>query len=175
MRSRSRWAKSLSATGLIAGLVVLAVGPDAALAADKAKEAAKYAEQLKKAKDAKGKVAALTELGKLGQVMKSFTVAAVPDMIAATKDKEPTVRAAAARSLGMVDPDPTDAVPALLKLVNDKDETEAVRIAAVQGLGAMGPSAKPALKDLSDLAKDEGKDSKLRQPINMARQSINQK
>jgi HEAT repeat protein len=174
MRTPYPRAKVLSAAGLLAGLLALAVGPDAALAADKAKEAAKYAQQLKTSKDAKAKVAALNELGKLGQLMKSLTASAVPDMMAALKDKDATVRTAAARNLGMVDPDPKEAVPALLKVVKDNDEEEGVRAAAIMGLGELGPNAKPALKELGDLAKAEGKDSKLSKAVQNARRQINQ-
>jgi HEAT repeat protein len=173
MRS-PRWTKFAPAALLAAGLLALAVTSDGAFAADKAKEAEKYAQDLKTGKDAKTKVAALNELGKLGQLMSSFAKPAVPDMIEALKDKETTVRAAAAKNLGLVDPDPKTAVPALVDLMkNDKEES--VRMAAIQGLGAMGPSAKPANKDINDLVKSEGKDSKLTKAANNARKSINPK
>ena len=173
MRS-PRWTKLAAVAVLSAGLCALVATSDDAFAADREKEGLKYAQELKTAKDPKAKIAALNELGKLGQVMKSFAAPAVPDMLAALKDKDPAVRAAAVKNLGLVDADPEKALPAMVDLMKN-DKVEMVRIAAIQGLGMMGPSAKSANKDLNALMKAEGKDSKLSKAANKARKSINPK
>ena len=118
---------------------------------------------------------ALTELGKLGQIQKSLVADAAPLMVKALDDKDAKVRAAAARAYGMIDPDPKEAVPALLKLAKgDKDED--VKVAAVQGLGTMGTGAKAANKDLREIAKTyKDKKSKLGRAAQNALRSINPK
>ncbi len=149
--------KPIAACGLTLGLFLLAAGDELA-AADKAKEAKKYAEDLKTSKDAKVRATALEELGKIGQIRKSLVAPAEEDMFKALEDKSATVRAAAAKAVGMIDPDPEKAVPALLKLMKE-DKEESVRVAAVQGLGSMGTSAKDAVKDLRKVV-EENKEKK---------------
>src|SRR6266436_172939 len=74
---------------------------------------------------------------------------AVPDLIAALKDKDAKVRAKAAESLWSVGgADTAEAIPALLPLLNDKDIS--VRLSTAGALGQIGPEAKaavPALKE----------------------------
>ena len=152
--------KPAAAAGLCLGLFFLAAGGDDLTAAPNPKDAPKYAEELKTAKDPKAKAAALAELGRLGQVQKSLIKDAYPYMVKALDDKDPAVRAAAARAVGMVDPDPAEVVPVLTKMAKE-DKAEAVRIAAMNGLAAMGPNAKSAAPDLRAVLKKEGKDSKL--------------
>ena len=158
---------------LVLSMVLLAASNELA-AAGKSDEAQKYADDLKTSKDPAVRATALLELGKLGQLMKSLVKPALPDMVAALQDKDPTVRAAAARAIGMIDPDPKEALPALLKLTK-KDQPEAVRMAAIRGLAAMGPTAKDAMKDLRDIMKAEDKDSKVGRAANDAMRSINPK
>jgi len=152
------------------GLYALATGGEL-FAASKEAEVKKYHELLKTAKDAKGKVLALDELGKLGQVSRDLTEKALPDMLKAFKDKDASVRAAAAEAVGKCDPDPADAVPALVDLLkNDKDEK--VKIAAAMGLGHMGEKAKDATDPLKDVLKANDKKSKLAKAAGDALRSI---
>ncbi len=170
--SPRRLLKTLSVAALTAGLICLA-GADDLFAADKEKEAQMYAQDLK-SKDAKKKIAALQELGKLGQLMKPLVAPAVPDMMKLLNDKDPAIRAAAADAVGMIDPDPKEAVPALLNLTK-KEQPENVRMAALRGLAKMGPTAKDANSELRNIMKAEDKKSKLGKAAGDALKSINPK
>lgn len=150
-----RVCKSLAAALLGLGLVGFLV-PSALEAAGKQEEAKKYTEQLKTAKDAKKKVEALEELGKLAQVMRSLVSSAVPDIKESLKDKNADVRAAAAYAYGRTGPDPKEAVPTLVQMLKE-DSAESVKMAAAKGLGAMGPDAKEAVKDLNAVIQEERK------------------
>lgn len=152
--------KPLSATALCLGLFFLAISGDDLTAAPNPKDVPKYTADLKSSPDAKAKATALTELARIGQVQKSLISEVYPDMVKALEDKDPTVRAAAARAVGMVDPDPKEVVPLLTKMAKE-DKVEAVQMAAMQGLANMGPNAKNAAKDLRAILEKEGKDSKL--------------
>jgi hypothetical protein len=63
------------------------------------------------------------------------------------KDPDPWVRSQAARRLAMVRPAPMEAIPTLIKMLNDK-ETESRR-AAVAALGSFGHLAKDAVLPLN--------------------------
>lgn len=156
---------------LVAAFALLAGVHDEALAGRK-EDAKKHADTLadKKA-DAKAKAEALGELAKIGQIQKVVIKDAVPLMMGALDDKDATVRAAAAKAVGMIDPDPKVAVPKLVKMLNeDKDET--VKIAAAQGLNAMGPAAKDAVKDLRKVVKDAEPKGKLSKAAKDALKSV---
>lgn len=166
----TRYLSAAAVAGLTAALV--AVSGD--VAADvKVKDAPKHIDTLRTTKDAKAKAAALAELGKIGQIQKSLVSSAVPDMIKALEDKDAGVRAAAAKAVGMVDPDPKEVVPALVRLMKD-DKDAAVRLAAIQGLAAMGESAKDASGALRGVVKAEPK-GKLGRAAKDALKSINPK
>jgi HEAT repeat protein len=172
--STRRLEKLTAVCWLAATMTLLAFAADL-VAADKVKEAKKYTEDLKTSKDAKVRATALTELGKLGQVQKSLVAEAAPLMVKALEDKDAKVRAAAAKSYGMIDPDPKEAVPALLKLAKE-DKEEDVKVAAVQGLGAMGPGAKSAGKDLREIVKaNKDKKNRIGRAAQNALRSINPK
>lgn len=164
----------IASLGLLAFALVALVASDSLVAASKAEDAKKYTEQLKSAKDPKKKAEALEELGKLGQIMKSLVTSAVPEIVKALGDKEASVRKAAAVAYGKVDPDPKDAVPALVKLLKE-DKDEGVKIAAAQGLAAMGDKAKDAMPELRAIQKSEDKKSKLAKAAQDAMRSINPK
>jgi HEAT repeat protein len=68
-------------------------------------------------------------------------------------DKKPDLRAAAARVLVELGPEPDD-LHALLKLIRDRDD--ATREAAVRCLGRLGPAAKEAVPRLVKLLIDDG-------------------
>jgi HEAT repeat protein len=165
-----RFAKALAAVALFNGLLSLSVSGEL-WAADKEAEARKYTDDLRKAKDAKAKVTALQELGKLGQIMKSLVEPAIPDVYKALEDKDASVRAAAAYCLGLCDQPPDKAVPALTKLLKE-DKEDSVKIGAAKGLAAMGPSAKDALPDLRSVFKSADKKSALAKNAQGAIKSI---
>jgi hypothetical protein len=68
------------------------------------------------------------------------------------KDPDPWVRAQAARRLAMVRPAPVEAIPILVKMLNDK-ETESRR-AAVAALGSFGHLAQDAVLPLNSALSD---------------------
>jgi HEAT repeat protein len=149
----ARFVKALAAVALFNGVLYLAVLQDAIAASDIA-DARKYTDDLKKAKDAKVRITALQELGKLAVIQKGLVSDALPDIYKSIEDKDAGVRAAAATCLGQCD-EPTDkAVPALMKLLKD-DKEDSVKIGAAKGLAAMGPEAKAALPTLRELAADK--------------------
>src|SRR5882724_6653151 len=78
---------------------------------------------------------------------------AVPELIAALKDKDAKVRAKAAESLWSVGgADTTEAIPALVPLLKDKDAN--VRLNTAGALGQIGPEAKAAIPALRETLKD---------------------
>jgi HEAT repeat protein len=165
-----------SAVGVLAvGLfgLVLAGGLEAA---GKAEEAKKFTEQLKTTKDAKKKVEAIEELGKLGMIQRSLAEDAFPDIKKALDDKEPMVRKAAAEAYGKLDPDPKEAVPKLTKMLKE-DKEESVKVGAANGLAAMRSAAKEALPELRKIAKDlkDDKKSKLGKAAQDASRSITER
>ncbi len=160
-----------SSLGLFLLGVIGLIVTESYVSASKAEDAKKYIEQLKTSKDAKKRAEALMELGKLGQIMKSLAEPALPEMKKALDDKDSDVRKAAALAYGRVDPDPKEAVPALVKLLKD-DKVEAVKIAAANGLAAMGDKAKEAMSALKEVQKSEDKKSKLAKAAGDAQKSI---
>ncbi len=120
------------------------------------KEANRAINDLRTAKDAKGRVAALMEIGKIGQVHTALVVSATDDVVKSLADKDPTVRAAAAECYGMLDPDPKTAVPALVKLLTSDDDVR-VKTGVANGLAAIGPGAKEATPDLRKVQQEFNK------------------
>lgn len=169
--------KPAGVAALAAGLFGLVLA-DGLGAAGKQEEAKKYTEQLKSAKDAKKKVEALDELGKLGQIQVTLTQPALPDVMKALEDKDAAVRKAAAECLGKCEPDPKDAIPALTKLLKE-DKSDDVKIAAARGLMYMGEAAKEASDDLKSVArankKSDGKPNALGKAAGEALRAINGK
>lgn len=164
----------LASISILAFSLFALVAADSIIAANKAEEAKKYTEQLKTSKDAKKRAEALVELGKLGQIMKSLVEPAIPEIKKALEDKDSSVRKAAALAYGRIDPDPKEAVPALMELLkNDKDES--VKIAAANGLAAMGDKARSAMPALREIQKSEDKKSKLAKAAQDAIRSIGAK
>ena len=151
--------RSLKATaiaGLTCGLIFLA-SSDALIAGPTPKEVEKYINDLKTSKDVKVRVTALTELGKAGQIQKSLVAPAEEAMYKALEDKDAKIRAAAAKSVGMIDPDPKKAIPILVKMMKE-DKDDSVKVAAAQGLGYIGEGATDAVGDLKGVIKAENKD-----------------
>jgi HEAT repeat protein len=146
-----RFVKSLAALALFNGLLYLTVAP---AWANPEEDAKKYTQDLKKSKDAKVRINALNELGKLVGFQRNLANEAMPDIYKALEDKDAGVRAAAAKCLGACGQPADKAVPALLKMLKD-DKEDAVKMAAAIGLGSMGKSAKAALPTLRELAADK--------------------
>ncbi len=140
---------------MVRPLAVLCLCAAATFAGPGKKEAERAISDLRGAKDAKAKATAFLEVGKIGQVQKSLVASAFDDAVKGLEDKEPLIRAAAAECYGMLDPDPKEAVPALLKLLADEDVR--VKTGAVKGLGAIGSGAKEALPELKKVQQEYGK------------------
>ena len=144
---------------LICGFAVL-LGGDVLAYADKKADAEKYTNDLLTSKDAKVRVTAVEELAKIGQIQKPLIKDAEPEMVKAMTDKELTVRLAALKCVGMIDPDVKEVMPIYVKALNEEKDAS-IRLAAISGLAQMGPNAKDAAKDLRKIVKDEDKASKL--------------
>ena len=168
-----RFAKSMAAVALFNGALLLVVSEEAS-AQIKSVEARKATESLMTAKDAKTKIAALDELGRLGSIQKALAKDAVPKMFELLKDSDAGVRAAAASALGRAGADASKAVPALVELLK-KDADEKVKIGATRGLAAMGPEAKEAGPPLREIVKAADKKSALGKAAGDALKSINMK
>jgi len=116
------------AAGLIAGLT--------AWAAPREEEAKKYAADLK-SKDAKVRLTALTELGKLGAAQRKLTEPYTADILAVLKDSDAGVRGEAAKTLAKIDPeDKKGAVNKLIDLLKS-DKAETAREGQATGLGEL--------------------------------------
>jgi HEAT repeat protein len=152
-----------SPTALV--LVGLLATATFAPAATKEEQVAKYIKDLK-SKDAATRRIAAEEIGKIGQVKASAAKPAVQPLLDVLKDKDDLVREAAATALSRLD-EPTEVVPALVKLLKD-DRKIRVRVAAANGLGLMGEAAREALPTLREVRQESqaaGRDS---QPITQA-------
>jgi HEAT repeat protein len=110
-----------------------------------------------KSGSAKARIAAADDLGHLGAIRADYTKPAVPALLdVVARDSDAKVRAAAAKALGRIAPDPKQAVPVLADAL--KDKVLAVRVACATALGQLGPDAKEALPALEDAAKEKDKD-----------------
>jgi HEAT repeat protein len=154
----ARFVKAMAAVTLFNGLLFFAIREEA-LASEREEEAKKYTEQLRKGKDAKTKIAALKELGTLGQIKKVFITPALPDIYKAVEDKDAGVRAAAAEALGKADEPYSKAGEILVKMLKE-DKEDAVKIGALRGLAAMGQSAKAALPAVREVVNSTKGDKK---------------
>jgi len=163
----ARFVKALSLVALFNGVLYFSLTPVAY--ANNEEDAKKYTQDLKKGKDAKVKVTALLELGKLAAIQKPLVADALPDIYKALADKDASIRAAAAQCLGACDEPADKAVPELMKLLKD-DKEESVKIGAAKGLASMGSTAKEALPTLRELAGD--KKSALGKTAGMAAKAI---
>ena len=151
----ARFVKALSAVALFNGVLYFSLVPETVASANNEEDVKKYAQDLRKGKDAKAKVTALNQLGKLAAIQKSLVADVLPDIYKALEDKDPAIRAAAAQCLGACDEPIDKALPALLKILKDDKEDDVARVGATRGLASMGPNAKGALPTLRALAKDK--------------------
>ena len=142
-----------------------------ALAAPKLQEQAEEAKkQLAGASDSKEKIAALERIGEIGQIRITYVKPVVPDVFKLLKDSDAKVRGAAAETLGKLDPDLDEALPALTKLLEDKEDS--VKMSAAQGLANIGPKAQPAVKDLRAAMTAAEDDNRLRGAMRRAIRTI---
>src|SRR5262245_54872291 len=86
------------------GFAVLLAGTFSLAFAGREDDAAKYTKILKGSKDVSAKIEAAVEIGRLGQIKKSYAREAIPYLVESCKDKDAKLRAAAAEALGKVDP-----------------------------------------------------------------------
>jgi hypothetical protein len=68
-------------------------------------------------------------------------------------DKDAAVKAAAARALGLIAPEPKETVKLLIKALDEKDP--AVKLAAIDAIGRMGTAAVAARTQLREIAQDK--------------------
>jgi HEAT repeat protein len=109
-------------------------------AAPAEEEAKKYAADLKH-KDAKVRLEAAKELGRLGGAKKSLVAPYLDDIKSAMKDKDAGVRGEAAKTLGIADPqDKKAAVKAIADLLKE-EKSEMARAGMETGLGELGAMA----------------------------------
>ena len=132
-------------------LAALLIGGISLVAATRDEEAKKYADNLK-SKDAKVRLTAAIELGKLGSVARKITEPYTPNLITALKDSDPKVRGEAAKTLGLIDPsEMKEIVEKLIGILKDeKDET--ARAGQEMGLGELGATAEEA--DVKKMARE---------------------
>jgi HEAT repeat protein len=158
---------------LFAAFSVLVLAVAVASAATKEEQVAKYVKDLS-SKDAAARKAAAEEIGKIAQVKASAAKSAVGPLLDALKDSNAGVREAAALAVGRLD-EPSEAVPALVKLLKDEKEI-GVKAAAARGLGQMGSAAKeamPTLREVWTAAREAGKpQQRLAQATRDAMESI---
>jgi HEAT repeat protein len=123
-----------------AALLVAVVAGAAATREDEAK---KYAADLK-SKDAKVRLTAAKELGRLGQIQRRLTEPYTTDILAALKDSDPKVRGEAARTLGLIDPaEKKEAVAKLIEILKS-EKSEDAREGQEMGIGELGATTDDA-------------------------------
>lgn len=122
---------------LLSALTLVLFGSSSLFAATREEEAKKYASDLKN-KDAKVRLTAVTELGKLGSLQRKLTTPHVSEITKALTDADPKVRGEAARVIGLIDvEDKKAAVEKIAELLKD-EKSEAAREGQETGLGALG-------------------------------------
>jgi HEAT repeat protein len=141
--------RTLIVFGTVAALLTLAgAGPDT----PKKEDVPRLLNVLKTSTNAKLRVKAAEDLGKVGAIRASYAADAIDPLInALAKDKDADVRKACAGALGDIGSDADKVVDALTEAL--KDPSAIVKIAAAGALGQYGPEAKSALPPLRDLAK----------------------
>lgn len=120
-------------------------------------DAAKYAAQLKSTSKTGDKVTALKELGRLGQISTTLAKNSIPDIMKSLDDKDAKVRAQAAHTIGLVDPENKSEVISKLTKMLKEEKDEPVKEGAAMGLGAMGSDAKDAIGALREAQAKAGK------------------
>lgn len=124
-------------TRLLVALTVVLWGSSLLAAASREDEAKKYAADLK-SKDAKVRLTAVTELGKLGSLQKKFTVPYIAEITKVLTDEDPKVRGEAARVIGLIDVDDKKASVTQIAELLKNEKSEIARAGQETGLGALG-------------------------------------
>jgi HEAT repeat protein len=152
----------------------------------KKEEATKAIKSLKD-KDEKSRISACKTLAEIGKLKASYAKDAVePLTTMVRKDDNAKVRAEAASTLGVIDPEEYKKVVEALSEAVKEDKDDAVHQAAITALGSLGGKAKDALpvlmeekekfdKKIADAKDDKDKIKKIRaqmKPLNAALQSI---
>ena len=133
------------------GVALLLMSALPAFAATREEEAKKYAADLKN-KDAKVRLTAVKELGKLGQLQRKLTTPYIADIMKVLADSDPGVRGAAAEALGLIDPeDKKAAVTKIVEILKD-EKSETARTGQETGLGELGATAEDA--DVKRMARE---------------------
>ena len=129
---------------LVMGLFVF----PAVLLASKEDDVAADIKVLKTSKDGKAKVKALEGIARLGSLDRTFGKPAEVEVAKALGDSDAKVRAAAALTIGKIDPENKKEVVASLSELIKSDKDDKVKAAAAMGLSALGSEAKEALPTL---------------------------
>lgn len=131
----------------------------AVLLASKEEDIAADVKVLKNSKDAKAKVKALEEIAHHGSLDRKLAKPAEAEVTKALGDKDASVRAAAALTIGKIDPENKKEVVAALAELVKSDKDDKVKSAAAMGLSALGSEAKeavPALREAMGKADKKG-------------------
>ncbi len=125
---------------LLFGLSFVLFGSATLFAASREDDAKKYAADLK-SKDAKVRLAAVAELGKLGSLQKKLAAPYVSEIKKVLTDTDPKIRGEAAKVLGLIDvADKKAAVTQIADLLKN-EKVEAAREGQETGLGALGATS----------------------------------
>lgn len=153
-------------------VATLVLASQATWADTREEKVAKYIKDMEGG-NAKARADAAKEIGNIAAIKASYAKPAIEPMLKLLKDKEASVRAAAAEALGKVD-DPKQTVKPLIELLKD-DKAENVKVSAAMGLGLIGEPAKEAVKLLREtaLAARLDKNMRLAQSCQRAIENIN--
>lgn len=157
--------------------VLLLLGVAGLPAATKEEEAKKFADNLK-SKDAKTRLQAVQELGKLGSASLKLVTPYIDHITEAIKDKDAKVRGEASRTLGMIDPpDKKAAIEAVAKALKEEKDIGA-RGNMEMGLGDLGALTKDQAEkrmclDALREARKNATDKQEQKKIQAAMQTIN--
>ena len=132
-------------------LSLVLCGSTLLVAATREDEAKKYAADLK-SKDAKVRLTAVTELGKLGSLQRKLTVPYVADLTKVLTDNDPKIRGEAARVIGLIDVEDKKAAVTQIAGLLKNEKVESAREGQATGLGELGATTEDA--DVKKMARD---------------------
>jgi vesicle coat complex subunit len=160
----------MKSMALVLGALIISV--PAALADSREEKVAKYIKDIESG-NAKARAEAAKEIGNIAAIRVSYAKPAIEPMLKLLKDKEASVRAAAAEALGKCD-EPKKTVKPLIDLLKE-DKEQQVKVGAAVGLGLIGEPAKDAVKILRETAQAARQDKNMRlaQACQQAIQNIN--
>mgnify|MGYP000632420389 CR=1 FL=1 len=154
---------------LLSTLSLALLGSLVLVAASREDQAKKYAADLM-SKNAKDRLTAVTELGKLGSLQKKLTVPYVSDLMKVLTDNDPKIRSEAARVIGLIDvEDKKGAVEKIAGLLKN-EKVETAREGQETGLGELGATSeddavKKMARDALMEARKKYTDSKREQKV----------